>query len=106
MTDSTFIQSSYLQHAASYSNYKEGQEKSQHAKTWMREDNVNAFRLKRVHALLDPWARLFPKSSWITIGDGRYGSDAHYLKQKGVKVLATDISDDLPVNPYIKLDDK
>ncbi|MFO1257666.1 MAG: class I SAM-dependent methyltransferase [Gammaproteobacteria bacterium] len=93
MTDSNFIQSSYVQHASSYENYRDGQEKSDHAKTWMREDNVNAFRLKRVHALLDPWARLFPKSTWMTVGDGRYGSDAHYLKQKGLKALATDISD-------------
>lgn len=90
-----FIQFSYLRHASSYANYKEGHEKSEHAKTWMREDNVNAFRLKRVHALLDPWAKLFPSSNWVTVGDGRYGSDAHYLKQKGLKVLATDISDDL-----------
>jgi len=42
---------------------------------------------------LNPLLESDPGTSWLTIGDGRYGSDAHYLIQKGFKVMATDISD-------------
>ena len=39
--------------------------------------------------LSDVWG-----ASWLTVGDGRYGTDAHYIFSKGVRnVLATDISD-------------
>ena len=31
----------------------------------------------------------------MTVGDGRYGNDAHYLLKKGLDVVATDISDAL-----------
>lgn len=33
-----------------------------------------------------------PKATWLTLGDGRFGSDAHYLESYGLDVLATDIS--------------
>nr|WP_255537971.1 class I SAM-dependent methyltransferase [Polynucleobacter sp. 15G-AUS-farblos] len=37
-----------------------------------------------------------PDASWITIGDGRYGTDAHYLLSAGAKrVHCSDISDTL-----------
>lgn len=42
---------------------------------------------------LDPLIESDPNTSWLTIGDGRYGSDAYYLIRKGLKVMATDISD-------------
>src|ERR1035437_628215 len=42
---------------------------------------------------LDPILDSDPGASWLTIGDGRYGSDAYYLIQKGFRVMATDISD-------------
>lgn len=95
MTEVSFIKASYAQHQASYAHYQQGNEKANHANTWLRQDNVNAFRVNRVYGLLDPWVALFPKSTWMTVGDGRYGLDAHYLKQQGVQVVATDIADDL-----------
>ena len=30
----------------------------------------------------------------MTIGDGAYGSDAHFLRENGADVLATNINDD------------
>ena len=33
------------------------------------------------------------KSSWLTVGDGRFGSDAQYLMKHGCQALPTDISD-------------
>lgn len=35
----------------------------------------------------------FPGSRWMTIGDGRFGSDAAYLHTQGVEVIATNLTD-------------
>lgn len=35
-----------------------------------------------------------PESSWITVGDGRFGSDAAYLHSHGVNVVATSLTDE------------
>ncbi len=48
-----------------------------------------------MYALVDPLIKLFGDSSWATVGDGRYGTDAMYLASKGIKVTATDIDDRL-----------
>src|SRR5690606_26114528 len=40
-----------------------------------------------------PLLREFPRASWITIGDGNFGSDAHFLERNGAEALATSISD-------------
>ena len=51
-----------------------------------------------MYSHLDPLIAQFPDASWLTLGDGRYGTDANYLLSKGAKsVLATDISE-----PYLK----
>ena len=46
-----------------------------------------------MYSSLDPLLGHFPGARWITVGDGRYGNDAHYLEQHGANALATDISD-------------
>lgn len=33
-----------------------------------------------------------PTSHWITVGDGNFGSDAHFLGNRGINVVATSIS--------------
>jgi ubiquinone/menaquinone biosynthesis C-methylase UbiE len=61
---------------------------------WLDNHTYDTWRHKRMYALLDSIINV--KDSWLTIGDGRYGSDAHYLFEKGVeKVMASDISDAL-----------
>jgi ubiquinone/menaquinone biosynthesis C-methylase UbiE len=58
---------------------------------WLCNDTYGAWRHKRMYSLIDPLVK--KNDSWITIGDGRYGSDAHYLLEKGISnLLATDIS--------------
>ena len=32
------------------------------------------------------------KNFWLTIGDGRYGTDAHFIIQNGGRAHATDFS--------------
>ncbi len=66
------------------------------AETWLRNDSLDAWRHRRMYATLDPLIESFPDHSWLTIGDGRYGTDARYLIEKGVSdVHASDLSDAL-----------
>ena len=61
---------------------------------WLLKDNYDAWRHNRLYGLINPL--IHKKDSWVTIGDGRYGSDAHYLLERGITdVLATDLSDKL-----------
>lgn len=63
------------------------------ALTWLREDTTDHWRHDRIRreilSLLDRPAR------WITFGDGRFGTDAHFLLQHGQTVVATDISGEM-----------
>lgn len=44
---------------------------------------------------LDPLLTADPAARWLTVGDGCYGNDAKYIFDRGVWVLASDISDAL-----------
>lgn len=91
MTD--FSKLSYESHEKHFLDYASGGEKEKHAKTWFKEDTIDAWRFIRVHRLIDPLLEVYPDANWLTVGDGRYGKDAHYIEEKGVNVLASDISD-------------
>ncbi len=74
-------------------------------------DELSSFQLRRVPSTIsqpetiDAWrhyrmlqptlilSKFFPQSKWITIGDGNFGSDAYFLKQNSVDVLATSLND-------------
>lgn len=59
---------------------------------WLHNGSYDSWRHERLYGLVDPL--IIKSESWLTIGDGRYGTDAHYLIEKGIKkVLASDISD-------------
>ena len=55
-------------------------------------DSVDNWRHQRMLELTRPLVRLFPTSKWITVGDGGFGSDAHYLHLNGVDVIATSLT--------------
>ena len=84
---------SYKHHRKHFQSYRCGGEKEEIAKTWLQENNVGAWRFRRMFRLIDPLLEKYPQATWLTCGDGRYGKDAHYIKEKGLKVLASDISD-------------
>ncbi|MBE9510237.1 MAG: methyltransferase domain-containing protein [Bacteroidetes bacterium] len=88
-----FNQISYQTHEKHFCDYARGGKKAKHAKTWFEDDTVDAWRHKRIYKSLDPLLKAFPHASWLTVGDGRFGNDAHYIQERGLKVLATDISD-------------
>jgi ubiquinone/menaquinone biosynthesis C-methylase UbiE len=64
--------------------------------TWKSFDTIDAWRHKRMYDSVLPLISADPLSKWLTIGDGRYGSDANYLIRNHVtNVLATSIADTL-----------
>jgi len=84
---------SYQRHEKHYCEHAAGGKKAQHAKSWLKHDTVGAWYHARMYRLLDPLLAAYPEAAWLTVGDSRYGNDARYIRQKGLKVLATDISD-------------
>ncbi len=57
------------------------------------ESTVGAWRHRR---LLEPvlvFAEPFPDALWLTVGDGRYGSDAAFLGRHGIRAIASSITD-------------
>jgi ubiquinone/menaquinone biosynthesis C-methylase UbiE len=88
-----FQEKSYQKHAEHFQDYSKNGSKAEHAKTWLNNDTVDAWRHQRIMECLNPVLESFPHSSWVTIGDGRYGTEANFLKKRGMNALATDISD-------------
>src|SRR5208337_2440742 len=56
--------------------------------------SIDAWRHNRMKRIIMPLLKGFPGATWMTIGDGAYGSDAHFLRENGADVLATNINDD------------
>jgi SAM-dependent methyltransferase len=62
-------------------------------KFMLNHNTINRWRYERFYNLLDPLIQLYPDSKWLTVGDFYYGTDAQYLKSKGLIVTASDIDD-------------
>lgn len=64
-----------------------------HSETWMDDGTLDKWRhermLKKIKFYIDK------NSTWLTVGDGRYGTDAHFIIKNGGNAHATDISDTL-----------
>jgi len=64
--------------------------------SWFQEDTVDFWRHNRMYATISESAKFYKDSTWVSIGDGRYGLDSCRLKNKfGVNVLPTDISENM-----------
>ena len=94
------VKKSYAADEIEYAQYSAGGLKEGHAKTWLRDDTVDAWRHNRLYHTIDPLLLSYPDATWLTVGDGRYGKDAHYIQARGGKVLATNISDHLLKEAY------
>jgi len=55
-------------------------------------DTVDNWRHTRMLMSVAPIIKVRPDATWLTVGDGRYGSDAAFLKEQGVKVTATSLT--------------
>ena len=56
--------------------------------------SVDAWRHRRMLENLQPLLSQYPDASWLTVGDGKFGSDAFFLQSYVADVLATSISSD------------
>jgi len=66
------------------------------AESWLRKDTLDAWRHNRLRSFVDQVVLNDLNASWLTVGDGRFGSDASYLIDLGARnVHASDISDTL-----------
>ncbi len=88
-----FYYESYEKHATHFKLYAKDGERVAKAKNWLRSDTVGAYLAHKRHCIVDPVLETYQGASWLTVGDGRYGSNAHYLASKGGEATATDISE-------------
>jgi ubiquinone/menaquinone biosynthesis C-methylase UbiE len=64
------------------------------ANTWFDTGTLDAWRHARMRAPLLPLVKTDPEANWLTIGDGRFGTDGNFLLRSGAKnVHCSDISD-------------
>ena len=83
---------SYESHARHYRDHATGGPAAHHARTWLRRDTVDAWYHRRLYTRLLPLLRAHPAAAWLTVGDGRYGSDARYITRHGGRAVASDIA--------------
>lgn len=84
-----FKDKSYEIHSGSYSNTDEDK-----AKQWTDKNTVDYWRHKRMYDTLLPILNNYKNAKWLTVGDGKYGTDANYLLEHTPNVLPTDIAED------------
>jgi ubiquinone/menaquinone biosynthesis C-methylase UbiE len=95
MSTEQFIEEHYGRHARHFENDLVDQERIRISATWFDETTADYWRHARAyecaHLLSD-----HPQSSWLTIGDGRWGLDSIRIKKKGfASVMPSDISEAL-----------
>jgi len=90
-----FLETRYRQEADQWDKYITSDGIASHAESWLRTDTVDCWRHSRMYACLDPVLSSYPEATWLTVGDGRYGRDAHYIQAHGCEVTASDISESL-----------
>lgn len=93
--NSPFYKQSYKLHADHFKDYAESGERADHAMSWLKTDTVDAWRHRRMYRLIEPILQIDPVSTWLTVGDGRFGKDAKEIQNRGGNAIATDISEHL-----------
>ena len=57
------------------------------------EKSLDRYRHLRMLTVCDPLLHAYTGSRWLTVGDGRFATDARYLAKRGANAIATDIDD-------------
>lgn len=85
------VQKSYQKHTDWYEGYKNEAYFRRVTSVFDAQNEPGAQAVARLYAPIDPFCH--QPYSWLTIGDGKFGSDAHYILHKGAtSAMATDIS--------------
>lgn len=85
------IEKSYLSHVDAERDYRI---RGIIPSCYSNPESIDAWRHHRMRNTIEPVTDFFQHSKWITIGDGSFASDAHFLENKNLDVLATSISDE------------
>lgn len=59
---------------------------------YSRPNSVDAWRHRRMLESVLPLVKACPDAKWLTVGDGKFGSDAFFLQTQGTDVTASSIS--------------
>ena len=78
----------------SYLRQAESEQQMELPSRYTQPASIDNWRHTRMLELTRPIWQALPDSQWMTVGDGRYGSDAAYLHSQGVNVIATSLTDD------------
>ena len=89
-----FSQKSYAAHTKSYEPIVQ-QEHVLFYKNWFDSETTDLWRHLRMMDGLDPFLEIYKGASWLTVGDGNFGTAAIYINRSGGKALATDIDESL-----------
>ena len=79
----------YDNHDKQYAEYVEDKKNSKIANAWLNLESLDYWRHSRLLNLIRPFIK--KDEEWLTIGDGRYGSEAAWLKRNGVKCHSSDM---------------
>ena len=79
----------YDNHEEDYKKYLRDEKKIKIANSWLENNTLDYWRHNRMLAPLEVFIKKGDK--WLTIGDGRYGSEAAWLKKKGIYCHASDM---------------
>ena len=63
------------------------------AKSWLEKGTLDRWRHNRMLECIIPLIK--EQEEWLTVGDGRYGTDANFIISNGGKAHASDVSDTL-----------
>ena len=87
----------YDNHDKEWENALIDEERKRIALTWLEQTStLDRWRHDRIYDCLKPLIEFNTEASWLTVGDGRYGTDANALFRRGAtNVISTDISDKL-----------
>jgi len=86
-----YQETSYEKHSQSYQTLKKDEEEIALYEDWFSKGTTDVWRHLRMLENLKPFFHNYPDSSWLTIGDGRFGTSARYIEKNSSKALATDI---------------
>ena len=59
------------------------------------KENIGSYCLQQLNDCLLPFIEADSSKRWLTVGDGKFGSDAHFILKQGAYAHASDISDTL-----------
>ena len=90
----------YDNHDKQYEKYAKDKKQSKVADSWLNLESLDYWRHNRILELIRPFINKNEK--WLTIGDGRYGSEAAWLKRNGVYCHSSDLHTNLLVLAHKK----